>query len=203
MCLGGGGSSSLNEEYEQQRAEEAARHARIKSGMENINNAFAGYDDAFYNERAADYMNYAKPEIEDQYVDAMKDLTRALARSGNLNSSLAAQRRADLLEKRNKAEVDAARRGQGYANDTRAALANVKSNLIQQNNALADPTLIAAMAANQSQAASALPDYSPIGQLFAGATQGLATQQQLEARNKNRYEMAELFNMGDRSRIVG
>jgi len=203
MCLGGGGSSSLNEEYEQQRAEEAARQARIKSGMENINNAFAGYDDAFYNERATDYMNYAKPEIEDQYVDAMKDLTRALARSGNLNSSLAAQRRADLLEKRNKAEVDAARRGQGYANDTRAALANVKSNLIQQNNALADPTLIAAMAANQSQAASALPDYSPIGQLFAGATQGLATQQQLEARNKNRYEMAELFNMGDRSRIVG
>ena len=202
MCLGGG-NSSLNEEYEQQRAEEAARQARIKSGMENINNAFAGYDDAFYNERAADYMNYAKPEIEDQYVDAMKDLTRALARSGNLNSSLAAQRRADLLEKRNKAEVDAARRGQGYANDTRAALANVKSNLIQQNNALADPTLIAAMAANQSQAASALPDYSPIGQLFAGATQGLATQQQLEARNKNRYEMAELFNMGDRSRIVG
>ena len=202
MCLGGG-SSSLNEEYEQQRAEEAARQARIKSGMENINNAFAGYDDAFYNERAADYMNYAKPEIQDQYVDAMKDLTRALARSGNLNSSLAAQRRADLLEKRNKAEVDAARRGQGYANDTRAALANVKSNLIQQNNALADPTLIAAMAANQSQAASALPDYSPIGQLFAGATQGLATQQQLEARNKNRYEMAELFNMGDRSRIVG
>lgn len=202
MCLGGG-SSSLNEEYEQQRAEEAARQARIKSGMEEINNAFAGYDDAFYNERAADYMNYAKPEIEDQYVDAMKDLTRALARSGNLNSSLAAQRRADLLEKRNKAEVDAARRGQGYANDTRAALANVKSNLIQQNNALADPTLIAAMAANQSQAASALPDYSPIGQLFAGATQGLATQQQLEARNKNRYEMAELFNMGDRSRIVG
>jgi hypothetical protein len=202
MCLGGG-SSSLNEEYEQQRAEEAARQARIKSGMENINNAFAGYDDAFYNERATDYMNYATPEIEDQYVDAMKDLTRALARSGNLNSSLAAQRRADLLEKRNKAEVDAARRGQGYANDTRAALANVKSNLIQQNNALADPTLIAAMAANQSQAASALPDYSPIGQLFAGATQGLATQQQLEARNKNRYEMAELFNMGDRSRIVG
>jgi hypothetical protein len=202
MCLGGG-SSSLNDEYEQQRAEEAARQARIKSGMENINNAFAGYDDAFYNERATDYMNYATPEIEDQYVDAMKDLTRALARSGNLNSSLAAQRRADLLEKRNKAEVDAARRGQGYANDTRAALANVKSNLIQQNNALADPTLIAAMAANQSQAASALPDYSPIGQLFAGATQGLATQQQLEARNKNRYEMAELFNMGDRSRIVG
>jgi hypothetical protein len=202
MCLGGG-SSSLNEEYEQQRAEEAARQARIKSGMENINNAFSGYDDAFYSERATDYMNYAKPEIQDQYVDAMKDLTRALARSGNLNSSLAAQRRADLLEKRNKAEVDAARRGQGYANDTRAALANVKSNLIQQNNALADPTLIAAMAANQSQAASALPDYSPIGQLFAGATQGLATQQQLEARNKNRYEMAELFNMGDRSRIVG
>jgi len=58
------------------------------------------------------------------------------------------------------------------------------------------------MAANQSQAASALPEFSPIGQLFAGATQGLATQQQLEARNKNRYEMAELFNMGDRSRVV-
>lgn len=202
MCLGGGGSSALNDEYEQQRAEEAARQARIKSGMEEINNAFAGYDDGFYEQRATDYMNYATPEIEDQYTDAMKQLTRALARSGNLNSSLAAERRAKLIEQRGKAEVEAARKGQSYANDTRAALANVKSNLIQQNNALADPTLIAAMAANQSQAASAVPDYSPIGQLFAGAAQGLATQQQLEARNKNRYEMAELFNMGDRSRVV-
>ena len=195
MCFGGGGDSFLQEEYARQRAEEEARQGRITAGKAAIDSAMAGYDDDFYASQAQNYMDYATPQIEDQYTDAMRSLTRALARNGTSQSSMAAERRADLQTKLNNAQVDAARQGEAFANDTRTALAGVKNNLIAQNQSLADPTLIASMAANQSNAASQLPSYNPVAQIFADATSGLATQSQLEARGKNRYDMAELFNL--------
>jgi len=204
MCLGGGGGDDfLKQEYERQRAEEEARQGRIEEGKKEIDAAFSGYDDQFYDGISTNYMDYAKPQIEDQYQDALKQLRVALARSGNLDSSLRADRIARLNNKNADALVDAARSGENYANQVRQTLADTKSNLLQQNNALADPTLIASMAANQASANSQIPEYSPIAQLFDSVTSGLATQAQLEARDKARYNMAELFNIGDRSRIVG
>jgi hypothetical protein len=204
MCLGGGGDSFLQEEYARQRAEEEARQGRITAGKAAIDSAMAGYDDDFYAGQAQNYMDYATPQIEDQYTDAMRSLTRALARNGTNQSSMAAERKAKLQTKLNNAQVDAARQGEAFANDTRTALAGVKNNLISQNQSLADPTLIASMAANQSNAASQLPSYNPVAQIFADATSGLATQSQLEARGKNRYDMAELFSLnGGSARNVG
>lgn len=204
MCLpSGGGDNFLREEYERQRAEEEARQARITEGKAKIDEAFAGYDDQFYADRAADYLDYATPQIEDQYTDAMRGLTRALARSGLSQSSVAAERKAKIEKTLADAQANAAREGEGYANQVRQSLASVKNNLHSQNQALADPTLIASMAANQASAASVIPTYNPVAQLFANAADGLATQQQLEARNKNRYEMAELFDLGGGSgRVV-
>tara|TARA_B100001287_G_scaffold107686_1_gene90691 strand:- start:5370 stop:5990 length:621 start_codon:yes stop_codon:yes gene_type:complete len=205
MCLfgsGGGGDDFLKAEYERQLAEEAARQARITEGKENIEKAFAGFDDKFYNDRAADYMEYAQPQIDDQYKQAMKDLRIALARSGQLVGSERIDRENDLLKKFQLAEVEAARKGQSLADTTRTNLANIKGNLLSQNASLADPTLIAAQAQNQIMANTQVPEYSPIGNIFANVTEGLATQAQLEARNKNRYEMAQLFAPTDRSRIL-
>lgn len=203
MCYGGGGGDDyLREQYEKQAAEEAARQARITEGKEAINSAFAGYDDTFYNERAQDYVDYATPQIEDQYKDAMKSLRIALARNNNLNSSYAAEKFADVKSDYLQGLTDAERKGMDYANQVRSSLASAQSNLQQQNASLADPTLIAQMAANSIASSTALPSYSPVAQLFAGVTDGLATQAQLEARNKNRYDMAELFNVGNRSRVV-
>lgn len=196
MCFGGGGGDDfLKDEYARQKAEEEARQGRITAGKAAIDSAMAGYDDNFYTGQAQNYMDYATPQIEDQYKDAMGGLIRALSRSGLSQSSVAAKRKADMQEKLNNAQVDAARQGEAFANDTRTALAGVKNNLISQNQSLADPTLIASMAANQSNAASQLPSYNPVAQIFADATAGLATQSQLEARGKNRHNMSELFNL--------
>jgi hypothetical protein len=204
MCFGGGGDDFLKDEYARQRAEEEARQGRITEGKAAIDAAMAGYDDDFYAGQAQNYIDYATPQIEDQYTDAMGSLIRALSRSGMSQSSVAAKRKADLQEKLNNAQVDAARQGEAFANDTRSALAGVKNSLISQNQSLADPTLIASMAANQSNAASQLPSYNPVAQIFADATAGLATQSQLEARGKNRHNMAELFSLdGGSARNVG
>lgn len=202
MCLGGGSNRAMEEEYQRQLAEEEARQGRITQGKENIDAAFAGYGDDFYRGIAADYMNYATPQIDDQYVDAMKNLRIALDRSGLLQSSERIDRENDLKKRLAAQELAAARKGESIANAMRTNLANVKSNLLTQNASLADPTLIASTAANQIMANTQVPEYNPLTNLFANATEGLATQAQLEARNKNRYEMAQLFAPTDSSRII-
>jgi len=112
MCLGGGGSNAMEEEYQRQLAEEEARQGRITQGKENIDAAFAGYGDDFYSGIASDYMNYANPQITDQYTDAMKALRIALARSGQMQSSERIDRENDLKKKLAAQEMAAARKGQ-------------------------------------------------------------------------------------------
>ena len=202
MCLGGGSNRAMEEEYQRQLAEEEARQGRITQGKENIDAAFAGYGDVFFTGVASDYMNYATPQIEDQYTDAMKALRIALDRSGLMQSSERIDRENELKKKLAAQELAAARKGESIANAMRTNLANVKSNLLTQNASLADPTLIASTAANQIMANTQVPEYNPLTNLFANATEGLATQAQLEARNKNRYEMAQLFATTDSSSII-
>ena len=48
-----------------------------------------------------------------------------------------------------------------------------------------------------------LPTYSPLGALFVGVTEGLATQADLERRNKSRYDLSGLFGSSDSSKVVG
>ena len=77
-----------------------------------------------------------------------------------------------------------------------------KSDLQTQNMSLADPTLIGQTAANRAISLTDLPAYSPLGALFANATAGLATQMDLERRDKNRYNLSGLFGSSDSSKVV-
>ena len=77
-----------------------------------------------------------------------------------------------------------------------------KSDLQTQNMSLADPTLIGQSAANRAISLTDLPAYSPLGALFANATEGLATQMDLERRDKNRYNLSGLFGSSDSSKVV-
>ena len=188
MCLGGGSSSTaVADEATRQRAEEAARQGRVRAGRDNINSAFSGYDDNFYNDRTQSYIDYATPEVADQFKDATTQLRAALARNGLLQSSISADQNANLNRQNSNALRSVADKGLDYSNQTRSSIEAAKNNLLQQNQGLADPTLAANMAANSASSASTLPSYSPLGQIFAGATDALATQSQLERRGQARY----------------
>ena len=90
MCMFGGNPAEKAAKEARQREE--ARQGRIAAGKTRINEAFAGFDDDFYGGRETAYSQFARPEIEDQYNRAKHDLTLALSRSGNLNSSTASRR---------------------------------------------------------------------------------------------------------------
>src|SRR5262245_18483199 len=104
MGFGGGGGDSGAA-----MAEEAARQKRIKEGMAAIETNFAGFDPAFYDSREKAYENWALPQVNEQYDKAREELAYALARQfGTLDTSVYADRTADLGAKWAKAKADVA-----------------------------------------------------------------------------------------------
>lgn len=202
MCLGDGGRRAQQAEAERQRAEEEARQGRVREGADAINTAFAGYDDDFYKGITQNYLDYARPQVEDQFKDAARQLRINLARNAMLDSSVNVDRKAKLQEDFDKAMREQSLKGKEYANITQKNLEAAKTDLLSQNQNIADPVLIAQSAANRANAAAELPPYSPLGELFAGAAEGFATQLELEQRKKNRYTRPELFQFSGSSRII-
>lgn len=198
MCMGGGGGD--NGAAEQRRKEEE-RQGRVREGKANIDKNFAGFDDDFYSGRTKSYLDYANPQLEDQFKDAQRELTLALARSNLLNSSARARRFADLKKDYDMQSRSIADKANQYGSKARSSVESAKSDLYSQNANIANPTLASQNAQARAMSLTELPAYSPLGQLFAGVTSGIATQMDLERRGKNRYNMSGLFDSGDSSSI--
>ena len=118
MCLGDGGRRAQQAEAERQRAEEEARQGRVREGADAINTAFAGYDDDFYKGITQNYLDYARPQVEDQFKDAARQLRINLARNAMLDSSVNVDRKAKLQEDFDKAMREQSLKGKEYANTT-------------------------------------------------------------------------------------
>lgn len=169
--MGGGG---VKDDSAQQ---EKDRQAKISQGMTSINNQFAQFDPTFYQKRADDYSNWATPQMQQQYDDAAKNLTYALARQyGTLDTSEAASRQARLAQAKTLAEGNIADQAQSYADTAKNNVENERTALVNQLQATADPSQASSEAlrqagilTNQSQA------YSPLQDLFSNVMQGLGT----------------------------
>lgn len=196
MCDGGGDGGAAKEakrQREEAEKREADRLARIEAGKQTIQQTFAPFDDNFYQQRAQAYIDYAKPQLEDQYKLAARDLTYALARQRLQRSSEGAERGAEL-DKRNKlALAQIAEQGRGYANQARQQIEAARGDLLSLNASSGDPSLVAANAVGRASSLSALPAFNSLGSLLGDITQGLATQASLERRGMARYNTG-LFN---------
>lgn len=171
MCFGDGGAGK---QAEQQRADEQARQARITSGMSAIDGAFSGFNDAFYKKRANDYSAFAMPQLERQAASAHDNLIYALSRSGNLDSSAAIKRNAELNDEANQQRIGIANAGLDQANQLRGQVENSRGNVVAQLNATGDSSASTAAALRQVQAFNQPTGYSPLGNLFAGFAQTLS-----------------------------
>lgn len=165
----------------------------------------SGFNDDFYNQRATDYVNYATPQLEDQYSKAVKQLTYALAQSGRLNSSTRATQFADLQKQYDMQKTSIADKGRQYANDARSAVDRSRADLVSMNASLADPAQIANEAQTRMAALQAAPSFDALAPLFTNVGEGLATQADLERRNSSRYNTG-LFtpsaNSAGSSRVI-
>ena len=202
MCFGDGGAGAMRDEASRQRAEEEARQGRIRSGRKKIDDTFSSFDDAFYDKRKQSYLDYANPQLDDQYKKAVSELTLALARNSLSNSSVAARKKAELQKQQGIQARAVADKAREYEAGTRSAVDMAKSDLQTQNMSLADPSLIGQTAANRAISLTELPAYSPLGALFANATEGLATQAALERRQMARYPTGLFGQERNSSKVV-
>lgn len=182
MCGGGSGGGDGGAAQR-----EAQRQAKITKGLNQINTIFGGFDDDFYNQRGQAYVDYAAPQLEDQYADAVEQLTFSLARNNRLDSSTAADKRADLLEDYNLQKLALQDRGQDYSNRARSNVESSRSDLVSLNSNLANPNQIAAEAQSRLAALQAADSFEPLAPLFVNIGEGLGTQADVERRGQARY----------------
>lgn len=178
--MGGGGDGGA---AQQARQSEQAREIRVNEGLwgpGGINPIFSQFDDNFYNKRRDAYLDYANPQLSDQYADAHKQLTYALDRNGTLDSTARTGQEANLAKLYNTGKTGISNQALDYENSSRSNISNAKSDLVNELVSTGDSAAIGNEATSRAAAAS-LPDvYSPVSNVFSGFTQGLAQQAQLE-----------------------
>lgn len=164
----------MTQEAAAARLKEEQRQAAIKTGMGSINSQFAGFGDDFYGGRRDALLDYYQPQLDDQMKKARDALTFAFARAGTLNSTMAADRTADLTKQYDLQKAGLVSNAEGDAANLRNAVQNQKSALIGQLNATGDANQIAndATAATQ-QIYATRPNYSPLGDIFSGIAGGI------------------------------
>ena len=161
----------------QARADEEARQARIRQGTESINKTFdSQFNDDYFKSRSDSFLNYANPQLNDQYTKAQKELTYALDRSGTLDSSVRAEREAELQKLYETNRRSVADQALGYGSQARNSVEDARAGLISTLNATGDATAASSQAINRAQALSQPDTYSPLAQLFTTFTSTLGQQ---------------------------
>lgn len=179
MCGGGGGSADRI--AREQRAEEQARQARIAQGMAAIDRNFARFDDDFYNQRGQAYLDFAMPQLDQQYDDNYRALQFALARQGIGQSSEGNQRFGRLSQEYGLQRQGLVDRSMDVQAEARRAVEDARSGLVMDLQNTANPTAAAKAALNRSAYLGMTPSMQPIGQLFANTLDGLNTYQSAKA----------------------
>lgn len=189
---GGGGAADAA------RADEQARQERIRGGTKRIDEIFAGqFNDPFYQQRRQNYLDYATPQLDDQYADAQKNLVFDLARNGTLSSSIRGARMSELQKLYDTNRQQVHDQGLAYENQARNAVEGARSNLLTTLNSTGDAEGAASSALSRSQALSAPDTYSPLTDLFAKFTSTLgqqAAQERAAAASGGSYKPA--YNTG-------
>lgn len=178
-----GGKSGGNE-AEKARADEQARQARIRQGTAQINSTFdTQFNDNFFNNRKQSFLDYATPQVEDQYGGAQRELTFALDRAGLLDSSVRGAKTADLQKKYDLTKQQVGDQALSYENQSKASVEDARSNLIAMLNATGDAQGAANSAITRASALTQPAAFSPLSNLFADFTSTLGTQAALEKAN--------------------
>lgn len=166
---------------DQQRADEVARQGRIREGTTAINTQFdSQFTDDFFDRQAQSYVDYARPQVDEQAGKAREQLTYALARNGTLDSSMRSTQNADLDRAVDRQLLDITDKGREYATTARNNVEQARADLIANLTMTGDNVGASNAALARAEALAAPPAYSPLGQLFTDYTAGLAQQAAFE-----------------------
>lgn len=117
-------AASAAERAAQARAYAEERNRFIEDSTAQVNQAYAGFDDTYFNKFAQDFADYYKPRVKREYGAARDQTTYGFSDAGTLRSSMAAQSYGDLARARAEKEAgvagEAQDRAQGFRSDIEA-----------------------------------------------------------------------------------
>lgn len=192
MCIfgSGGGDKALAAQQQRQadeaRADQNTKAAALRTGNDNINNAFAGFDDNYFNNLSKSYLDFQKPQLDDQYDQQKKNITYSLARNGNLNSSVAGDEGA-VLDKQYALNLTGLNSAAGdVANTARRSVQSNKNDVESQLNASYDSDAANTSALAAARTLAAPTSFSPLGNLFTNVS-AVAAQSKLASDGASGY----------------
>lgn len=168
MCFFGGGKPPVDNSAQIARQQEQERQARIASGESAIDDAFAQFDNPFFDNFRSTFLNYYNPQADDQFTDAKQDLRYAFARKGTLNSSAAQKGFGDLIKAYGDQKDQISSEALNKTNALRSQVESTRNNLSSQNAAAADPSAAARSAVSAVGSIGTAPTYSPLANAFTG-----------------------------------
>jgi hypothetical protein len=170
-----------NDEAERARRDEEERQARIRSGTARIDNVFdKQFTPSFYKGQETAYKDYAVPQLDKQHEDAGEELGFDLARRGGLQSSVRADKEADLGELYDLKRQEVTGKAREFGTTARTNVEDARNDLILTLQSTGDASGAAKSALSRAGALSRPPAYSPLEDAFLSFTQGLGTQAGLE-----------------------
>lgn len=163
------------------RMEEAQRQATVRSGTDTINSTFdSQFTPEFFDKQRDNYLKFQLPQLDDRYAGSQRELTYALARNGNLDSSTRGFQQGQLQKTYDTQRTTVADAANSYANTARSGVETARNNLIATLNATGDATQAANSATSQAAVLAQPAAYSPIADAFATTTGALASQAQAD-----------------------
>lgn len=197
MCMGGGNSGASEAAAARRREQE--RQARIREGRSTIDAIFEGgtvgdetfsgfATPEFYDSVQNSFLDFYRPQLQEQQEDAQRQLTYDLASRGMLESSIAGEKFGDLQERLAEESGRISSQAQAARNDAIQRAESSRSNLYSLNESAADPSLVQARALASESTVRQPQVFSPLGQVFADITnqfaQNRAAQQVLNPRDR-------------------
>jgi hypothetical protein len=192
-------------EADRLRQAEERRQQNISQGQQEISSAFGQFDDNFFNQRAQSFTDFAMPQLDRQYQDQMRQLTAALARSGNLNSSVRGDLMGQLQREYDTGKLSLADQARGFADQARTGVSAAQARLMESNAKLADPGTIRNSAMAEAQGFMANPQFQNLGQMLSNLSANVGPAGSRQA-NQGFTGGVQLFNRGGGSasgRLVG
>ena len=172
MCSLFGGSAPRDNSGDVARQQAAEREAKINAGKASIDKAFNVFDPAYFQKYQQAYLDNYNPELDRQFGLAKQDVGYDLARRGVTNSTGGQKTFGDLVTTYGNQRQGIADAATGATNKLRSDIDNQKSTLYAQNSASADPSLAAISAVSSANSLGTAPQYSPLGNVFAGLING-------------------------------
>jgi len=124
--------AQVDAQAQRQTEYDTGRSSLLSEGSSAIDKAFAGFNDDYFNNYASSYMAKAKDQIDQEKVQAQKQLAFGLARHGTLDSQANANAQGILAETEGRTLADQGVTATNQAGALRANVAQAKANLLGQ-----------------------------------------------------------------------